>query len=333
MRAWIVPNSMQLGLANLQLVDVAMPYPNDDELQVKVHAVGLNPVDYKVIASGVADWQTPHVIGIDVAGEVTRLGKAITDFKVGDRVFYHGDLRRNGGLAEYTTTLAASVAHLPRALSYEQGAAILCANLTAYQALYRKVNLTNVHSILIHAGGGAVGLAALQLAKQLGLQTITTVSARKRDLVTAIGADTIIDYQHEDVTAAVLDATDGRGVDVSLNTIGGAELAADTDRMAYNGQIVAIGDGYPDHVELDERALSLIRSGLGGVYRSNDHYQIHDLAVMATAMAQLVIDGDVEPMIGMVQPFEDAQVALKALQAGTSRGKTVIRVVGKQHTA
>lgn len=329
MRAWIVPNPQQLGLENLKLVDVAMPYPEDDEIQVKVHAVGLNPVDYKVIDSGVATWQSPHVIGIDVAGEVNRVGKAVTAFKVGDRVFYHGDLRRNGSLAQYTTTLAASVAHLPQALSYEQGAAILCANLTAYQALYRKVNMTNVHSVLIHAGGGAVGLAALQLVKALGLQTIDTTSARKRVLVEKIGADTIIDYHQEDVTAAVLEATDGRGVDVSLNTVGGDELAADTARMAYNGQIVAIGDGYPEHVELDERALGLIRSGLGGVYRSNDDYQIHDLAVMAAAVAQLVIDGQLDPMIGDVVPFDQTVVALTALKNGETTGKTVVQIIGE----
>jgi NADPH2:quinone reductase len=326
LRAWIVPNQATLGLENLKMADVAIPMPDDDELQVKVHAVGLNPVDYKVIDAGIAAWATPHIIGIDVAGEVTKVGVRASGFKVGDRVFYHGDLRRNGSLAAYTVTLAAGVAHLPAELSYQQGAAILCANLTAYQALYRKVNLTTAHSVLIHAGGGAVGLAALQLAHQLGLQTITTTSERKLALVEKVGADTIIDYHHEDVTKAVLTATNGRGVDISLNTIGGDELAADTDRMAYNGQIVAIGDGLPDHMDLDDRALALIRSGLGGVYRSNDELAIHDLAVMANGVAQLVVAGKLDPLIGAVEPFDQAAVALQALKAGTTVGKTIIKV-------
>lgn len=326
MRAWIVSNQTSHKLDQLKMADVPVPLPGDDELQIKVHAVGLNPVDYKVIESGIAAWSMPHTIGIDVAGEVVKVGLRASGFKVGDRVFYHGDLRRNGSLAKYTVTLAASVAHLPAELSYQQGAAILCANLTAYQALHRKVNLTTAHSVLIHAGGGAVGLAALQLAHELGLQTITTVSERKLALVERVGADTIIDYQNEDVTKAVLAATNGRGVDISLNTIGGQELAADTARMAYNGQIVAIGDGYPEHVDLDERALSLIRSSLGGVYRSNDQMQIHDLAVMADGVAQLVIAGKLDPLIGDVEPFEQAAAGLAALKAGTNVGKTVIQV-------
>ncbi|WP_158682808.1 zinc-binding dehydrogenase [Lactobacillus sp. CBA3606] len=326
MQAWVVTISNEKKLTDLKIATVAKPMPAPDELQVKVHAVGLNPVDYKVVTGGGANWQYPHVIGIDVAGDVSAVGSAVTGFAVGDRVFYHGDLRRNGSLAAYTVTLSTSVAHLPAELSYVQGAAILCANLTAYQALYRKVNLKTAHSVLIHAGGGAVGLAALQLAKLLGLQTITTVSARKRALVDQIGADTVIDYQQTSVTAAVLEATQGRGVDISLNTIGGAELAADTERMAYNGQIVAIGDGYPEQVELDDRALSLIRSSLGGVYRSKDGLQIHDLAVMAHDVGQLVVAGKLAPMIDTVQPFSAAATALQQLQAGENVGKLVINL-------
>ncbi|BDZ31793.1 zinc-binding dehydrogenase [Lactiplantibacillus sp. WILCCON 0030] len=326
MKAWVVKNQAHLGLEQLRLLDVPIPKPQVAELQVKVQAVGLNPVDYKIIDSGVAAWQYPHTIGIDVAGEVSAVGPDVTDFKLGDRVFYHSDLRRNGALATYNVTLAASVAKLPDALSYVQGAAILCANLTAYQALIRKVNLTNAQTVLIHAGGGAVGLAALQLAKQLGLRTITTVSARKRALVEKVGADTIIDYHQEDVTAAVLKATEGRGVDVSLNTIGGSELAADAARMAYNGQIVAIGDGMPQHFDFDDHALALIRSGLGGVYRSNDPVQIHDLAVMAQAVAKLVVAAKLDPLIGDVQPFDQVPTALQTIKSGRNVGKLVIQV-------
>ena len=327
MKAWVVTDSQALGVGALKQIEVPVPTPAQNEIQVKIKAVGLNPVDYKVINSGVAAWQYPHTVGIDAAGEVTALGDGVTDFKVGDRVFYHGDLRRNGSLAEYAVTLSTGVAHLPAALTYEQGAAILCANLTAYQALYRKVNLATARSVLVHAGGGAVGLAALQLAKLLGLKTITTVSARKRALVDQVGAaDVVIDYHHEDVTQAVLAATDGHGVDISINTIGGAELAADTARMAYNGQIVAIGDGYPDHVELDARALGLIRDGLGGVYRSNDPVLIHDLATMATAIGQLVVAKKLQPMLGQVSAFATVPAALQVLQAGSNIGKLVINV-------
>lgn len=322
MKAWTITGTGTHDLAELKIQKIAEPVPATGELKVHVHAVGLNPADYKVIAGG--SWPTPHVIGMDAMGTVAALGTGVTDFAVGDRVFYHGDLRRAGSLAEFTVTTSLSVAHVPDQVSDAQAAASLCGTLTAYQALHRKANLATAKSILIHAGGGAVGLAALQFARQLGLQTITTTSVRKRSLIEQIGADTIIDYHQTDVTAAVLTATQGRGVDISLNTIGGAELAADTDRMAYNGQIIAIGDGYPEHIDLDERALGLIRSGLGGVYRSQDPTGIHDLGVMATAVAQQLANGQLDPMIGSVLPFDQARSGLQRLERGDQLGKIVV---------
>ncbi|MFC6261417.1 zinc-binding dehydrogenase [Levilactobacillus fujinensis] len=324
MQAWTITGAGPHSLNELQLQDVPAPLPQTGELQVRVHAVGLNPADYKVITGG--SWQIPHVIGMDVAGEVTRVGANVTDFTVGERVFYHGDLRRSGSLAEFTVTCSWSVAKIPASVSYEQAAASLCGTLTAYQALYRKANLSLAKTILIHAGGGAVGLAALQFAHQLGLTTITTTSARKRALIDRVGADIIIDYHTENVTEKVRAATNGRGVDLSINTIGGEELAADVDRLAYNGQIIAVGDGYPQHFDFDDKALGLTRSGLGGVYRSADFTGIHDLATMATAVGDLLAAGKFDPVIDRILPFDQAQAGLMTLQRGENLGKIVVRI-------
>lgn len=324
MKAWTITGAGPHRLNELQLQDVPAPTPRAGELQVRVHAVGLNPADYKVIEGG--SWQTPHVIGMDVAGEITRIGAEVTGFSVGERVFYHGDLRQSGSLAEFTVTRSWSVAKIPVGVSYEQAAASLCGTLTAYQALYRKANLRLARTVLIHAGGGAVGLAALQFAHQLGLTTITTTSARKRPLIERVGADVIIDYHTENVTERVLAATNGRGVDLSINTIGGEELAADVDRLAYNGQLIAVGDGYPQHFDFDGKALGLTRSGLGGVYRSNDFTGIHDLATMATTVGDLLAAGKFDPVIDQVLPFDQAQAGLMTLQCGENLGKIVVQI-------
>lgn len=324
MQAWTIMGYGPHDLDDVRQLEIATPTPGTGELLIKVAAVGLNPADYKVIENGT--WNDPHVIGMDAAGIVAGLGTGVTDFAVGDRVFYHGDLRRAGSLATYTVTTSQSVAHLPANVSLDAAAASLCGTLTAYQALHRKANLTTAQSVLIHAGGGAVGLAALQFAHQLGLQTITTTSARKRALVERVGADVIIDYHQTNVTQAVLDATNGRGVDVSLNTLGGEALAADTARMAYNGQIIAIGDGMPAHFDFDTRALSLNRAGLGGVYRSADPVGIHDLAAMATTVGEQLASSTLDPVIGATLSFNQAVIGLKHLKHDENLGKLVVHV-------
>ncbi|TGD17940.1 alcohol dehydrogenase [Levilactobacillus suantsaiihabitans] len=323
MKAWTITGPAPHTLADLKLTDVAEPTPGDTEVKVYVRAVGLNPADYKVIAGSNT---TPRVVGMDCAGEIVAVGANVTNWSVGDRVMYHGDLRRAGSLAEFTVTTALSLAPIPSNVSFEQAAASLCGTLTAYQALYRKANLSEVPTVLIHAGGGAVGLAALQFAHDLNLPTIATTSARKRPLVERVGADTIIDYHQEDVTAAVMAATDGLGVGLSLNTIGGEELAADVERMAYNGQIIAIGDGMPAHLDLDSKALGLVRSALGGVYGSNNPTEIADLGFMAGVVGQKLATGEFDPVIDRILPFDDAAEGLNILQRGDNLGKLVVKV-------
>ncbi|WP_125573620.1 zinc-binding dehydrogenase [Levilactobacillus huananensis] len=324
MQAWTIMGHGPHDLDDVRQLEIATPTPRAGELLIKVGSVGLNPADYKVIENGT--WNDPHVVGMDAAGIVAGLGSGVTGFTVGDRVLYHGDLRRAGSLATYTITTSQSVAHLPATVSLDSAAASLCGTLTAYQALHRKANLTAAKSVLIHAGGGAVGLAALQFAHQLGLRTIATTSDRKRALVERVGADVIINYHQADVTQAVLAATKGRGVDVSLNTLGGESLAEDTARMAYNGQIIAIGDGMPDHFDFDTRSLSLSRSGLGGVYRSEDPAGIHDLAIMATAVGKQLASGALDPVIGATLSFNQAVTGLKHLKHGENLGKLVVHV-------
>jgi len=324
MKAWTITGPGPHSLEELQLQDIPEPLPAADEITVRVRAVGLNPADYKVIESG--SWDDPHVVGLDVAGEVVAIGSNVSDWSVGKRVMYHGDLRRNGSLAEFTVTTHLSAAPIPNSVSFEQAAASLCGTLTAYQAFYRKANLSELPTVLIHAGGGAVGLAALQFARDLHLPTITTVSARKRPLVERVGAGTIIDYHQTDVTQAVMKATAGRGVGLSINTIGGESLAADVDRMAYNGQIIAIGDGMPAHLDLNAKALSIARSALGGAYRSENPTEIADLGLMAGVVGQKLAAGEFDPVIDRVLPFNQAATGLKLLKHDENLGKLVVRV-------
>jgi len=166
----------------------------------------------------------------------------------------------------------------------------------------------------------------LRSTKVTKLKTITTTSTRKRPLVESVGADVIIDYHQEDVTAAVLAATDGLGVGLSLNTIGGNELAADVARMAYNGQIIAIGDGRPTELNLEEKALGITRSALGGAYRSHNPQEIGDLGFMAGVIGQKLATVEFNPVIDRILSFDNAALGLEMLKRGDNLGKLVVRV-------
>lgn len=324
MQAWVLQNQTDQQISALKLTEISQPVLEADEVLVKVHANGLNPVDYKLVEGGVASWTYPHVIGLDVAGEIAAVGQNVTDFQIGDRVFYHGDLARQGGFAQYVTTKADVVAQLPENLSYEQGAALLCGAMTGYQAFYRKANLTNVHTVLVHAGAGGVGGIVIQLAKAAGKTVYTTVSKGKQAFVQQFKPDAMIDYHATDVTEAVKQLTDGLGVDLIINSIGSAEATKDLDRVAYNGCVVTI-DGQPN-VEAPglNRGVGVYSLDLGGAHRSGNPVQRHDLAVMAEALGQLTAKGQLDPMIERVLPASAVPEGLQLLKDHQVTGKLVV---------
>src|SRR5690554_4569335 len=259
----------------LALSELPMPAPAEGEIRVRVHAAGLNPVDYKVAANGHRAWVYPFVLGLDVAGTVDEVGAGVTGWAIGDRVVYHGDLTKLGGFAEYSITTAHTVAAIPDGISFVDAAAFPCAGLTAYQAIQRKMNmhLHSGQSILVHGGAGGVGGYAIQLARIYGAsQIITTASAANFDFVRGLGATDCIDYNHEDVEQRVMDITNGHGVDLILNTINRATAQKDMSLLIFGGQLTCIA-GAPEVVadfQPGNKTFTLHKTALGGAHGSGN---------------------------------------------------------------
>lgn len=289
--------------------------------------MGLNPVDYKVVEDGVPAWTFPHIPGLDVAGEVVAVGARVTAWRVGDRVSGHGDLTRNGCFAEFVAVPTYQLARIPDNISYEMAASLLCGALTAYTAVERKPNLTNVKTVLVHAGAGGVGSIAIQLAKLHGFKVFTTVSTGKVKYVQQLHPDTIIDYRQEDIDARLTQLTGGRGVDLIIDPVGKAEAERDLDRLAYNGTLVTIVD-VPDltGVPMFDRGLSMAVVNLGGAHRSANPVQQADLGKMNAAMLDLAAAGKVNPLIEKVLPFDQLKAGLQAIKGHRVVGKLVVRV-------
>lgn len=313
------------SIADIKVSQVEIPEVLDNEVLIKVCAVGLNPVDYKLVENHPDSWDDPHVLGLDTAGIVEKVGTNCEQpFTKGQRVFFHGDLAKDGVFAEYAKAKSNVIAKIPDNVSFEAAAAILCSGLTAYAALFRKMNLTGKKTVLIHAGAGGVGSIAVQLAKYLGLTVFTTVSTKKVEFAKKLGADFVIDYKKEDTTKVVKKLTHGVGLDLIINLVGGIEVQKDLDRLTYNGAVVDILNT-PDltNYDLGAKGQSVLSVNLGGAHRGGNKNQLNDLATMANSLVKLVSEGVIDPLITKRIKFAEIPNGLKLIKEHKTEGKIV----------
>lgn len=321
MKAWIIDSPDMLG--RLELADIEIEPPAYDEIQVRLHAVSLNSVDHELLEQGHSSWAYPHVLGVDGAGVVSAVGDQVVRFQVGDRVFFHASVARNGTFAEYANVRAIAVALIPEGISFTSAAALPYAALTAYQAIHRKLRVQVGERVLIHGGSGGVGSFALQFAKHKGAAVITTCSPDACDYVQGLGADASIDERNEDIAARILELT-GDGLHSVLNTISGESATADLPLLKYNGQL-AFTAGAPDYSRVSAfgQALSFHEVALGGAYLSADVDAQRDLGQMGREVAELLARGVIKDCITHTLPFEHIPQGLEMLKHNHVRGKIV----------
>lgn len=302
--------------------DLLTPQPGPGDVLVKVHATSINPVDYKIRQNGTwADIQPPAVIGYDVSGVVEALGEGVGDFAVGDEVFYTPDIFGGpGSYAEYHVAHAGIVARKPDNLSHTEAASIPLAGGTAWDAIVTRAQLRPRESVLIHAAAGGVGSLAVQIAKTAGATVYATCSERNRDLVEQLGADVVIDYRSEDVAKVIGRETNGEGVDVVFDTVGGDTIAQSIAITKPGGRIVSVvntsGDlnaAYGKNITLHFLFLQRARTKLD-------------------ALREQIERGRIKPVIDSVLPLEDVAEAHAKLERGGVRGKIVLQVVGDPST-
>jgi NADPH:quinone reductase-like Zn-dependent oxidoreductase len=215
------------------------PVPGDGEILVRVRAAGVNFADILARIGLYPDApKPPLVVGYEVAGVVAAVGPGVTQPHEGDRVVA---LTKFGGYADTVVVPAARAFRFPDRLSDAEAAAVPVAYLTAAIALYRLAAITSGETVLVHNAGGALGIAATQLARLRRATVIGTASAAKHDALRSFGVDLAIDYRHGSVESEVRRFTRGRGVDVILDPIGGKSFGASYRMLAPLGRLVMLG--------------------------------------------------------------------------------------------
>lgn len=303
----------------LELREIPDPKPTDEQVLLRARAWSANAHDWHMVrgrpylarlGEGFRRPKDPR-IGVDVAGIVEAVGPAVDHLRVGDRAFGN----RFGAYAELVA--AAQVVALPDALSFEQGASLPGAGLTALQGLRDKCELREGQRVLILGAGGGVGTMAVQIAKALGAEVTAVTRTAHLDLVRSIGADTVVDYTREDLRLLP------GGFDAILD-VGGRHRLATLGRLAAPGGTVALVAPQPGQWigPVARVAGALLRTKLGGVrfraYLANVNRG--DLVVLA----EMAAAGTLRPVIDRVYPFGEIPAAIRHVEEGRAAGKVVI---------
>ncbi len=309
------------------------------EVRIRVRAAGINFAEIMARQGLYPDAPPPPmVVGYEVSGVIDEVGDGVTGRSAGQRVLA---MKRFGGYADLVCVDAAQTYVMPEQMTFEEGAALPVAYLTAYHMLFNVMRVRAGDHILIHQAAGGVGTAALQLCRSVGgVTTYGTGSQRKHQYMLDNGCDRPIDYHSVDYVREVNGLTDGRGVHGVLNAVGGADWKKDYSLLRPGGLLICFG--WANMLTGDRRRMTRVLSqvarvpwwtptklmnenkGVAGV-NMGQLWNEKDLASEAfTALLELYRQGHVKPHVDRTFPFEQAADAHAYIEAGQNRGKVLL---------
>jgi NADPH2:quinone reductase len=312
----------------LTLEERPEPQLRDTDVLVAVHASSVNPVDTKVRANASAARKLPLILGYDVSGVVIRCGARVTQWRPGDEIFAAPNLFRDGADAEYVALDARSAARKPTSVDHVAAASLPLVSQTAWEALHLRARIEPGQTVLIHAGAGGVGHVAVQLAKLHGCRVITT-AGRAESLAfcrEVLQAHEVIDYSRTDFAQRTLELTDGRGVPVVLDTVGGEVFGKSLDCAAVNAQIVTILGS-----NTGERSRGLLHRNVTIHYEFMGIPTAHEIEPerpgrILSGIARLVDAGLLRPHVSLRVPLEELAAAHRQVESGRTIGKVAVVV-------
>ncbi|MEY4969796.1 MAG: hypothetical protein RLZZ277_27 [Actinomycetota bacterium] len=323
------------GEKNLPVIaEIATPTCGPDELLIKVHAAGLNPLDIKTRDGEFKvflPYKVPFTLGNDFAGTVTAIGENVSNFAIDDQVFGMANSKQIGTFAEYVVVNKDVVAKKPSNISFTEASVLPLVSLTAWQ-IFQDAALQPDQKVLIHGGSGGLGATAIQVAKALNLTVATTCSARNVDFVKSLGADEVVDYNSANFEDIL------NGFDLVIDTVGGKNLSKSMKVLKTGGLLVSLVGppdvafarkaGAPLPIQWVMKVLSfgVLRTAkkLGVLYAF--HF-VRSSGAQLTEIAALIHSGKIKPYIAQTVSF-DKSPELFNRQSALSKvaGKTSIAI-------
>jgi NADPH:quinone reductase-like Zn-dependent oxidoreductase len=298
------------GTEVLKFDQVAVPAPASGEVRIRIHAVAINPVDWKIRTGRLqrtSPVTLPYIPGRDVSGTIDAVGPGVSEWQPGDSVVA---VTTGGGLAEYVIASTENVAAKPTSLNFNEAAGIPTASLAAWRTLITNGDIQKGQRVLIHGGAGGVGSTAVQLAHWRGAHVIATASAPNHDYLKSLRADEVIDYRttrFEDVV---------KNVDVVLDTVGGDTLQRSPAVLREGGTLLTLV-GQPPAEACRERKLHCPSPST-----ATNKQPSEELA----KLGQLFDNGTLKMHLQAVYPLERATEALALSETGRARGKIIVQV-------
>ncbi|MEI7063336.1 NADP-dependent oxidoreductase [Dickeya chrysanthemi] len=320
---------------SITFYEIPVPEIQPNDILVKVHAVGLNPIDY-MIPKGtfkpVLKFALPATVGSDLAGVVESVGSRVTRFKPGDAVFASIFDMGIGALADFAVVPERAAAHKPVNLDFVQAASIPMVGLTSWQALKERAHLKPGQKVFIPAGSGGIGSFAIQLAKQLGATVGTTTSTGNLEMVRRLGADEIIDYKKQEFEDIL------QGYDVVLGTVRGDHIQKSLNILKPHGRVVSL-IGPLDAAFAHARDMNFLMKFIFKLMswkiirlakKRDIQYSflfVHTDGMQLEEISEFLEAGNIHPVIDKVFSFEDAKQALAYLETGRAKGKVVVKLI------
>jgi NADPH2:quinone reductase len=311
----------------LKIGERPRPVPGANEVLIEVHAAGVNRPDcYQRQGHYPPPPGASDLLGLEVSGTVAARGVAVTRWKEGDAVCA---LVSGGGYAEYAAVPEGQSLPLPSGFDFIQAAALPETFFTVWTNLFESGRLQPGETVLIHGGSGGIGTTAIQMAHALGARVFTTVGREEAvPLCRTLGAERVVLYKQEDFVSVVKALTEGRGVDVILDMVGGPYFPRNVDALAVKGRLVQIATVQGAAVALDLRKVMAKRLMItGSMLRPRS---VEEKSALARALEKeiwpLLDQGKVKPVIDRTFPLEQARAAHERMEAGRHLGKMVLIV-------
>jgi len=318
---------------DLEVKDIPIPEIGENDVLIKVKHAGVNPLDNMIIKKEVhliTPYNLPLVMGNELSGVIEKIGGNVSEFDVGDNVYCRLPLDNIGAFAEYVSVNKNAIAKIPNYLSFDQAACVPLTALTAYQS-FELMDVKSGESIFISGGTGSLGAMAIPIAKSLNLKVITSGSLSNKERVMKLGVDEFIDYKTQDYSQILSD------VDYVLDTLGGDELEKEFKILKSGGVLVSL-KGMPNQDFANRMGISGIKKFIfkfaGGKFdrlakKNNQKYYflfVEENGEQLARISDIFEKNQIEVSIDSVYSLSEVNEALKKVEKGGSKGKTLIKM-------